>query len=78
MEWREHIAVDPDVCHGKARIQGTRIPVSIILDNLAEDVPAEEILENYPSLTEDDLRAAMAYAAELSRERIIDIPRRSM
>ena len=73
MHWRERIAVDPLVCHGKACVKGTRIMVSVILDNLADDVSAKEILKSYPSLTPDDIRAAIAYAAELSRERLVAV-----
>ena len=68
MDWRERISVDPLVCHGKACIKGTRIMVSVILDNLAADVSPEEILESYPSLSLEDIQAAIAYAAELARE----------
>lgn len=71
MNWKERIAVDPLICHGKACIKGTRIMVSVILDNLANDVTEEEILRSYPSLTADDIKAALAYAAELSRERLV-------
>jgi len=71
MDWRERITTDPLVCHGKACIKGTRIMVSVILDNLASDVSEKEILESYPSLTSDDIKAAIAYAAELSRERLV-------
>lgn len=73
MDWRERITVDPLVCHGKACIKGTRIMVSVILDNLAEGVSEEEILKSYPSLKPEDIRAAIAYAAELSRERLISV-----
>lgn len=71
MNWRDRIATDPLVCHGKACIKGTRIMVSVILDNMAEGVSEEEILKSYPSLTIDDIKAAIAYAAELSRERLV-------
>lgn len=70
MNWRDRITVDPLVCHGKACIKGTRIMVSVILDNLAEGVGEMEILKSYPSLTLDDIKAAIAYAAELSRKRL--------
>lgn len=73
MNWRERITVDPFVCHGKACIKGTRIMVSVILDNLAEGVSEEEILKSYPSLIPDDIKAAIAYAAELSRERLVSV-----
>ena len=71
MDWQERISVDPQICHGKACIKGTRIMVSIILDNLAADVSQEEILRSYPSLSPEDVQAAIAYAAELARERIV-------
>ena len=71
MNWRERISVDPRVCHGKACIRGTRIMVSIILDNVAAGVSQEEILTSYPSLSAADIQATMAYAAELARERVV-------
>lgn len=73
MNWRNRITVDPLVCHGKACIKGTRIMVSVILDNLAEGISEEEILKSYPSLAYDDIKAAIAYAAELSRERLVSV-----
>ena len=60
MEWQNRISVTPLVCHGKACIKGTRIMVSIILDNLDADVSAKEILPSYPSLTAEDIKAAIA------------------
>jgi len=74
MDWRECIEVDPKVCHGKACIKGTRIMVSVILDNLAAELSVDEILSSYPSITRRDVQAAMAYAAELARETIVAIP----
>jgi len=73
MDWRERITVDPLVCHGKACIKGTRVMVSVILDNLAEGVSAEEILKSYPSLNTEDIKAAISYAAELARERSVSL-----
>lgn len=73
MNWRERITVDPLVCHGKACIKGSRVMVSIILDNLAEGVSETEILKSYPSLIYEDIRAAIAYAAELSREKLVPL-----
>jgi uncharacterized protein (DUF433 family) len=66
------ISIDPKVCFGKPCIRGTRIWVSLILDFLANGTTIEEILEEYPQLTEEDIRAALAYGAEMSRERYID------
>lgn len=67
----QRISIDPAVCFGKPCIRGTRIWVSLIIENLAEGVSEEEILEAYPSLIADDIKAALAYAAELTRERVI-------
>lgn len=58
----KRISVDPNICHGTACILGTRIPVSVILDNLAEGIPREDILKSYPSLKSEDINAALAYA----------------
>jgi uncharacterized protein (DUF433 family) len=71
MKWQDHITVDPKVCHGVACIRGTRVPVSVVLDNLAAGLTVKEILESYPSLTETTVQAAIAYAAELARERVV-------
>lgn len=70
----QRISIDPNVCFGKPCIKGTRIWVSLILDFLANGMTIEEILEEYPQLTEEDIRAAIAYGAEMSRERYIDVP----
>jgi uncharacterized protein (DUF433 family) len=67
MDWRDYISVDPAVCHGRACIKGTRIMVSIILDNLAAGLTPEEILSSYPWLNREAVQAAIAYAAELAR-----------
>jgi uncharacterized protein (DUF433 family) len=72
-ELAEHIAVDPNVCFGRPVIRGTRIWVSLLVDNLAEGVSEEELLQAYPQLTHDDLRAALSYAAEMTRERVLPI-----
>ena len=74
MTWQTHISTDPNVCHGKACIAGTRIMVSVVLDNLAAGLSAEDILLSYPSLALDDIQAAIVYGAELARERIIPLP----
>ena len=76
-DWKERISIDPNVCHGKPCIKGTRIWVSLIVDNLAAGSSEAEILEAYPSLTKEDIRAALAFAAEMSREQYVDIPLRA-
>jgi uncharacterized protein (DUF433 family) len=68
------ITTDPNICFGKPCIRGTRIWVSLIVENLADGVTERELLEAYPQLTPDDIRAALAYAAEVTRERVIPLP----
>jgi uncharacterized protein (DUF433 family) len=74
MDWRERITVDPAVCHGQACIKGTRVMVAVVLDNLAAGVQTDEIVRSYPSLKAEDVQAAMAYAADLARERMVPLP----
>jgi uncharacterized protein (DUF433 family) len=74
MTWQDYITVDPSVCHGKACIKETRIMVSVVLDNLAAGLSYEEIIASYPSLNRESVQAAVAYAAELTRERVIGMP----
>jgi uncharacterized protein (DUF433 family) len=69
----ERISIDPKVCGGKPCIKGTRIWVSLILDFLAEGVSEAEILADYPQLQPEDIRACIAYAAEIARERIVPV-----
>ena len=74
MDWRGRISVDPNICHGKACIKGTRIMVSVVLDNLAAGESPDRILHSYPSLHPEDIRAALMYASEMARERIVVLP----
>jgi len=67
-DWRDRISIDPQVCHGKPCIRGTRVMLSVILDNLAEGLTPEEIVEEYPPVQREDIRAAVEYAATLVRE----------
>ena len=73
MDLRERIVSDPGTLHGKVRVKGTRIPVSVVLENLAVGLSHQEILVSYPPLTEEDIRACLAYAAELANERLVDL-----
>jgi len=73
MNWKDRIIVDPQICHGKAIIKGTRIMVSVVLDNLADGLNESDIIKNYPSLNVDDIRAAISYAAELTREKLVPL-----
>ncbi len=68
------ISIDPDICGGKPCIKGTRLWVSLILDFLADGMTEAELLSDYPQLMHDDVMAAIAYGAEMSRERIVPVP----
>ncbi len=72
--WRQRITVNPAVCHGRACVRGTRIPVSVVLDNIAAGVARDEILQSYPALSGADIDACLGYAAELTREGAVDLP----
>ena len=74
MDWRERISVDSEVCHGRACIRGTRIMVSVILDNLAAGETPDRILSSYPALENEDIKSALRYASEMARERIVAMP----
>lgn len=74
MDWRHHITVDPNVCHGQACIAGTRILVSVVLDNLAAGIPETEMIRSYPRLTPEAIHACIAYAADLAREEVVGLP----
>ena len=73
MEWREYITVDPNVCQGQACITGTRVMVTVILDNLAAGLTAEEFAESYPSVSAEAVKATLQYATELARERTVPL-----
>ena len=65
-DWRDHIISTPDVLRGKPRIEGTRIPVSLVLGYLAAGKTDKEIIEEFPDLTKDQIAACLDYARELS------------
>jgi uncharacterized protein (DUF433 family) len=71
----ERITVDPEICHGKACIKGTRVPVHLILEMLAAGESIEGVLEGYPFLTRADVEAALEYGAALAREEIARVPK---
>ena len=64
------ITVDPEICHGKPCIRGTRVLVTVILDSLASGMAEADILREYPALEAPDIRAALAYAAILAKEEV--------
>jgi uncharacterized protein (DUF433 family) len=72
MDWRERIVTDPAICHGKACVRGTRVMVSVILDNLAAGETSEQIAAAY-RLTPQDIQATLLYAAELAKERVLPL-----
>jgi uncharacterized protein (DUF433 family) len=67
VNWREHVSVDPEICRGQACLTGTRITVSVVLENLAAGLSVDEVLRSYPTLSRDAVQAALAYAADLTR-----------
>ena len=70
----KRISINPNICFGKPCIRGTRIWVSLILDFLADGMTIDEVLAEYPHLAREDIQAAIAYGAEMSRERYVDLP----
>lgn len=74
MRWQDHITVNSAVLHGKACIRGTRIPVAVVLANLADGLSPVEIIRSYPPLTPEGIQAALAYASDLAQERVLPLP----
>jgi len=74
MKWQDRISVDPNICHGKVCITGTRIMVTAILDNLADGLSEREILNSYPTLKPEDVHAAISYASDLASGRVVTLP----
>lgn len=74
MIWQDYISVDPAICHGQACFRGTRIPVAVVLANLAAGLTSEELRRSYPGLGPETVPAALAYAADLAAERIVPLP----
>ena len=72
-ELLSRISIDPNICFGKPCIRGHRIWVSLVLDLLASGFTFEELLERYPGIEEEDILACIAYGAEMSRDRYVDI-----
>ncbi len=74
MDWKQYITTDPGILHGTVCFSGTRVPVTVVLDNLADAAAPAEILRQYPGLRDEHVGAALGYAAELARERVVPIP----
>ncbi len=73
-ELLSRISINPNICFGKPCIKGHRIWVSLILDFLATGMSVEQVLAEYPQLEKEDILACIAYGAEMSRERYVEIP----
>ena len=71
--WKGRISINPNVCHGKPCIKGTRVMVSVILDNLAAGESHESIIQGY-HIDEEDIQAVLHYAADLARDRVLALP----
>lgn len=69
----ERIAINPKICHGQPCVRGTRIMVWLVVQYLANGDAVEDILTAYPALSREDVQACLAYAAELTRERVLPI-----
>ena len=73
MSYKDRISIDPAVCHARACITGTRVMVSVILDNLAAGKSEAKILDDYPSLSAPDVRAALEYASAQAKEEVVPL-----
>ena len=70
IDWHKHISVDPEIHHGEPCIKGTRVPVSMIVGSVADEMSFEEIMDAYPQLKDESIRAALAYAADIVRQEV--------
>ena len=75
MDLLDLVVNDPNIMHGQATIRGTRIPVTVILDSMAAGASEAEMLDDYPSLTAEGIKAALAYGALLAREEVVPLRR---
>ncbi|MCE2404291.1 MAG: DUF433 domain-containing protein [Dehalococcoidia bacterium] len=73
MNWQDYISSNPAICDGAACVSGTRVMVATILDNLAAGLDAEEIVKSYPTVSREAVQAALLYAAELAKERVLPL-----
>jgi uncharacterized protein (DUF433 family) len=74
MDWKPFISADPEIMHGAVCFTGTRIPVTVVLDNLAAGESVATIFDEYPTLKAEHIPAAIGYPADLARERIVPLP----
>ncbi|MCY3410156.1 MAG: DUF433 domain-containing protein [Candidatus Heimdallarchaeota archaeon] len=73
MNWQDHLSSDPNICGGQICVKGTRVMISVILDNLADGMSIDEILEEYPTLNRDGIMAAIKYASLLTKDKMVAI-----
>jgi uncharacterized protein (DUF433 family) len=71
IDWKKYIFIDPNLHHGEPCIKGTRVPVSIIVGSIADGMTFDEVITEYPQITNEAIRAALAYAAEIVRQDIL-------
>jgi uncharacterized protein (DUF433 family) len=71
IHWQDRVVIDLDIHHGDPCIKGTRIPIAFIIGSLADGMTSTEIRAAYPQLAEDDIHAALAYAAEIMRQEVL-------
>jgi uncharacterized protein (DUF433 family) len=71
VRWQDRVVIEPDLHHGDPCIKGTRIPVAMIVGSLADGMTPKEIQEAYPQLTDEDIQAALAYAADVISQDIL-------
>jgi uncharacterized protein (DUF433 family) len=76
MRWQDRIGVNPNVCHGKPCIKGTRVLVSVVLADLAAGEPLEAIINGY-HIEREDIQAALYFAADLAQDRYVPLPEAS-
>jgi uncharacterized protein (DUF433 family) len=69
--WQERVVIDAEIHHGDPCIKGTRIPVAMVIGSLADGMSFDQICDEYPQLTNEDIYAALAYAAEVMRQEIV-------
>ena len=74
MDWRDFVSIDPAVCHGRACIKDTRVMVSVVLDNLAVGSSIADIVNDYPGVSAEAVKAVISFAADLARERFVALP----
>ncbi|OHD56623.1 MAG: antitoxin [Spirochaetes bacterium GWF1_49_6] len=64
---KQRVVIDPNICHGKPVIKGTRVLISNLIADLASGLSIDEIIVNYPNVSREDIQAALSFAGELTR-----------